>query len=238
MHLEQVVKAPRDQVFQTFTDYEAWPRFSGLVTRVTVTERAGDSVHLDMEIKVMGRKFKRTEEHVLTPPEQVLVEGETVVDQHVLVEIRSGTLGDPGEGSDRSPAQGVVQTYGAIYQPAGANLVRRVVASLGKVRGAAVADPRCGIAVRTIGLTAETWGTQVPTIRTPGNVFDGDPYELGDAFEGRGCTVLEAIRRFVAEFGVLPTADSWTAAGMVPTERTILRRFGSLSSAFSRAGLV
>jgi len=78
VRIEQVVKAPRDQVFQTFTDYEAWPRFSGLVTRVTVTERAGNTVHLDMEIKVMGRKFKRTEKHVLAAPEQVLVEGDTV----------------------------------------------------------------------------------------------------------------------------------------------------------------
>jgi len=78
VRIEQVVKAPRDQVFQTFTDYEAWPRFSGLVTRVTVTERAGNTVHLDMEIKVMGRKFKRTEKHVLAAPEQVLVEGDKV----------------------------------------------------------------------------------------------------------------------------------------------------------------
>jgi len=78
VRIEQVVKAPRDQVFQTFTDYEAWPRFSGLVTRVTVTERAGNTVHLDMEIKVMGRKFKRTEKLVLAAPEQVLVEGDTV----------------------------------------------------------------------------------------------------------------------------------------------------------------
>ena len=78
MRFEQLVKAPREQVFQTFTDYEVWPQFSDLCTRVTVTERAGNTVDLDMEIKVMGRKFKRTEKHVLTAPEQVLVEGETV----------------------------------------------------------------------------------------------------------------------------------------------------------------
>ena len=78
IELAQVVKAPRDQVFRTFTDYQAWPKFSVLVTRVSVGERAGSTVHLDMEIKVMGRKFWRTEKHVLTPPEQVLVEGETV----------------------------------------------------------------------------------------------------------------------------------------------------------------
>jgi uncharacterized protein YndB with AHSA1/START domain len=31
MRVEQakIVKAPREQVFQAWTDYEAWPRFSG-----------------------------------------------------------------------------------------------------------------------------------------------------------------------------------------------------------------
>ena len=73
----QVVKAPREQVFQAWTDYDAWPRFSALYTRVTITERAGNTVHLDIEAKIMGRKTKRTEKHVLTPPEQVLVSPET-----------------------------------------------------------------------------------------------------------------------------------------------------------------
>lgn len=73
----QVVKAPREQVFETWTDYERWPRFSVLFTRVTVTERAGNTVHLDTEVKIMGRKVKRTERHVLTPQDQVQVGGET-----------------------------------------------------------------------------------------------------------------------------------------------------------------
>jgi uncharacterized protein YndB with AHSA1/START domain len=73
----QVVKAPREQVFQSWTDYDAWPKFSGLFTRVTVAERAGNTVHVDAETKVMGRRAKRTEKHVLTPPVQVLVSGET-----------------------------------------------------------------------------------------------------------------------------------------------------------------
>jgi carbon monoxide dehydrogenase subunit G len=73
----QIVKAPREQVFQTWTDYEAWPRFSGLFTRVSVKERAGNTVHIDAELKVMGRKSGRSEKHVLAPPEQVRVEGET-----------------------------------------------------------------------------------------------------------------------------------------------------------------
>jgi uncharacterized protein YndB with AHSA1/START domain len=73
----QVAKAPREQVFQAWTDYDAWPRFSTLFTRVTVTERAGNTVHVSAEIRVMGRKTSRIEKHVLTPPEQVLVSGET-----------------------------------------------------------------------------------------------------------------------------------------------------------------
>lgn len=73
----QLVKAPREQVFQTWTDYEMWPRWSVLFPRVTVIERAGNTVHLDEDIKVMGRIAKRMEKHVLTPPERVQVGGET-----------------------------------------------------------------------------------------------------------------------------------------------------------------
>jgi uncharacterized protein YndB with AHSA1/START domain len=73
----EIVKAPRELVFKAWTDYEAWPRFSGLFTRVTVKERVGNTVHIDAETKVIGRKVARSEKHVLTPPEQVRVEGET-----------------------------------------------------------------------------------------------------------------------------------------------------------------
>ncbi len=73
----QVVRAPREQVFQAWTDYEAWPKFSGLFTRVSVRERAGNTVHIEAEQKLMGRRFARSEKHVLTPPKQVRVEGET-----------------------------------------------------------------------------------------------------------------------------------------------------------------
>jgi len=73
----EIVRAPRELVFQAWTDYEAWPRFSGLFTRVTVKERAGNTVHVDAETKLMGRKVARSEKHILTPPAQVRVEGET-----------------------------------------------------------------------------------------------------------------------------------------------------------------
>jgi len=35
----------------------------------------------------------------------------------------------------------------------------------------------------------------------------------------------------------LPTEESWTAAQMVPSERTIRRRFGSFRSAAAAAGI-
>ncbi len=73
----QVVKAPREQVFQAWNDYNAWPKFSALFTRVAVTERVGNTVRVSAEISIMGRKTSRIEKHVLTPPEQVLVSGET-----------------------------------------------------------------------------------------------------------------------------------------------------------------
>jgi carbon monoxide dehydrogenase subunit G len=73
----QVVRAPREQVFQAWTDYRAWPSFSRLFSQVSVRERAGNTVHIDAELKLMGRKIGRSEKHVLTPPEQVRVEGET-----------------------------------------------------------------------------------------------------------------------------------------------------------------
>ena len=78
MHIEQtqVVKAPREEVFQTFADFETWPKFSTFFTKVTVTERAGNTAHFDTEVKVMGRKTRRTEKMILTPPEQVQFQGE------------------------------------------------------------------------------------------------------------------------------------------------------------------
>ena len=78
MHIEQtqVVKAPREQVFQALTDYEAVPKWQTLFTRVTVAKRDGNTVHVDMEVNMRGRKALRTERHILTPPERIDVEGE------------------------------------------------------------------------------------------------------------------------------------------------------------------
>lgn len=79
MHIEQaqLARAPREKVFEAWTDYEAWPSFSSLFTRVTVRERSGNTVHIEAETKLLGRRIARAERHVLTPPEQVRVEGES-----------------------------------------------------------------------------------------------------------------------------------------------------------------
>ena len=58
----QLVKAPRDQVFQAFTDYEAIPTCDRVVfKRVTVTERGPNTARLDEEVRFMGMTMKRTE---------------------------------------------------------------------------------------------------------------------------------------------------------------------------------
>jgi uncharacterized protein YndB with AHSA1/START domain len=79
LHVEhtEIVRAPREKVFEAWVDYDAWPRFSGLFTRVSVQERSGDTVHINAEQKLMGRRTTRSETHVLRPPEQVRVEGDT-----------------------------------------------------------------------------------------------------------------------------------------------------------------
>jgi hypothetical protein len=48
---------------------------------------------------------------------------------------------------------------------------------------------------------------------------------------------LEAVRRFVVERGMSPTAASWTRSGMSPSEKTIRRRFGSFKAAVQCAGI-
>ena len=48
---------------------------------------------------------------------------------------------------------------------------------------------------------------------------------------------LQAVRDFIARFGTRPTAESWTTAGMTPSEKTIRRRFGSFWMAVAAAGM-
>ena|SRR5436305_15114797 len=71
----------------------------------------------------------------------------------------------------------------------------------------------------------------------PPGVFDGEPIPLSDVADARIAESVEALRRFVAEHGSLPTAESWTEAAMRPSEKTIRRRFGSFREAIKRAAL-
>lgn len=73
----QLVKAPREQVFQAWTDYEAYPKWDTVMfTRVKVTEHVGNYARLEAQVRFMGMRMRRTENHVLTPPEKVEVVGD------------------------------------------------------------------------------------------------------------------------------------------------------------------
>src|SRR5712691_8739276 len=65
----------------------------------------------------------------------------------------------------------------------------------------------------------------------PPGVFDGEPVPLSNVADTRIAESVAALRRFVAEHGSLPTAESWTEAAMRPSEKTIRRRFGSFREA-------
>ena len=71
----------------------------------------------------------------------------------------------------------------------------------------------------------------------PPGVFDGAPWEWMTEDAARDTEALEAVGRFVAEHGRLPTQDSWTAASMSPCERTVRNRFGSFRAAADAAGV-
>lgn len=72
----QLVKAPREKVFGAWIDYEAWPKWQTFFINVRVVSRDGSTALLDTDVNFMGRNVKRAEKHLLTPPEQIRVEGE------------------------------------------------------------------------------------------------------------------------------------------------------------------
>ncbi len=71
----------------------------------------------------------------------------------------------------------------------------------------------------------------------PPGVFDGESIPLSDVADARIAESVEALRRFVAEHGSPPTAESWTEAAMRPSEKTIRRRFGSFREAIQRTAM-
>jgi len=72
----QLVKAPRERVFEALTDYEAIPTWDRVMfKRVSVTQRGPNTATLDADVRFMGMKMRRMERHVLTPPEKVELDG-------------------------------------------------------------------------------------------------------------------------------------------------------------------
>ena len=66
-------------------------------------------------------------------------------------------------------------------------------------------------------------------------VFSGPAFDWLTETAERDAEALDAVRRFVADHGTMPTQDSWTASGMSPCERTIRKRFGSFRAAADEA---
>jgi hypothetical protein len=63
------------------------------------------------------------------------------------------------------------------------------------------------------------------------SVFGGRVIGLDRCDHVSSDRALEAVRQFLADHGSIPTAASWAAAGMSPSEKTIRRRFGSFRAA-------
>jgi len=69
----------------------------------------------------------------------------------------------------------------------------------------------------------------------PPGVFDGEAVPISDVADARLEEAVAALREFVDQRGLLPTAESWTEAAMRPSEKTIRRQFGSFRGAIQRA---
>ncbi|SRR6266581_7231672 len=122
IELAQLVKAPREQVFQAWTDCEAWPTWDPVVfTRVRVTERVGNTVRIDAEVKFMGMRMPRKERHILTPPEKIEVIGDVPNAANKRLDIRGCPGGDFIDCGARYRVQGIAQALAAHRRMAGAN---------------------------------------------------------------------------------------------------------------------
>src|SRR6266540_3234852 len=127
----QIVKAAREEVFEKWTDCEAWPTWLPVCTRVDVTQRAGNVVSLSLDMKVKGLTLKRTETHVLTPPEKVEVEG-------AIRGVTNTTLWTFQEVPDGTRVSALVEAAGAADPFPTAHGAPRLAGCLRRVRRAPV----------------------------------------------------------------------------------------------------
>jgi hypothetical protein len=79
LHVEvpYVVKAQREKVYATYTDFEAWPKWSRQATVVRVVRREGTTVSIESETVSRGKPRATLAKLTLLPPEAVETETET-----------------------------------------------------------------------------------------------------------------------------------------------------------------
>lgn len=70
MEIRQVINAPREKVFAAWTDFEAQPKYSTMITKATIAQRQGNILYVQRESKFMGRKLELKAKHLLMPPER------------------------------------------------------------------------------------------------------------------------------------------------------------------------
>ena len=70
----------------------------------------------------------------------------------------------------------------------------------------------------------------------PPGEFDGEAVPISDVVDDTLDEGVAAIREFVENCAMRPTAKTWTEAAIRPSEKTIRRRFGSFRKATEFAG--
>ncbi len=78
----QLVKAPREKVFQVVADWENWPKWSTLYTSFKATKREGNTEYVKYGGRFLGREFEETAKATLIPPDRI--EGEEEEDSKLV----------------------------------------------------------------------------------------------------------------------------------------------------------
>ena len=68
--VEKIIKANREKIFQTVTDFESLPnRFPQFFKSIKIMSRDGNTITTEDHAIMAGREVHQTTRHVLTPPE-------------------------------------------------------------------------------------------------------------------------------------------------------------------------
>jgi uncharacterized membrane protein len=77
VQVSQLVKAPKEKVFEAYVDFDSTPRWSDTTGKVRVVGRSGNAVTLEVEAHTRNGPRTVTREAVLTPPNRVVIESES-----------------------------------------------------------------------------------------------------------------------------------------------------------------